>query len=85
MKRFATQEEILRLMAEGWELGHSTSGWGGGPWGWLQKQGLGRGGETISVRANTAWALMRKGLIKSTGFGFPTERYVLSDKTRASV
>ena len=80
-RKGATQAEVLRLMAEGWELGHDTAfgARGGGCWGWLQRGGLGRGGECIDVHGSVAKALIRRGLIRRERLSFPTERWVLRD------
>ncbi len=73
MKLSKTQQEVIDLMKSGWELGqsmaiHSRT--------WLQKNGLGRGGETKNVSGATVHALYRKGLIDSKD-NFPTRKYYL--------
>jgi hypothetical protein len=79
VKLTKAQQEVIDLMRQGWELGVSTTA--DGRW-WLQKGGLGRGGETNNVNANTAHALLRAGLIRSAGYSFPTQHYLLTDKGR---
>jgi len=71
--RPATQAEILRLLREGWELG--LDHYGHEPW--LQKDGLGKGGETRQAHSASFWALKRKGLIELIKDGFPSSRYGL--------
>jgi hypothetical protein len=57
------QIEVLRMMADGWELGLYRSLHGH----WtLQEGGLGRGGETKRVGHPTAFGLYDKGLIDGT-------------------
>jgi len=72
--------EILELMNDGWELGFSI-GVSKALW-WIQKGGLGRGGEAkyphgrIQIRR-----LSKEGLIANDGkHHFPTTPYFLTDK-----
>lgn len=65
---------VLKLRA-GWELGQSTAF--GHERCWIQKDGIGRGGESINIHGNTLQALLRRGLVKRVGHGFPTQRYKL--------
>ena len=76
MREHIKQEEILRLMAEGWEMGHSTTI---DAYTWLQKGKVGHGGEHRNVHSSTFAALRRRDLIQSTGYRFPTETYVLTE------
>ena len=69
-----TQKEIVNLMRNGWELGGSMSGSGGD---WIQKGGLGKGGDSKNVNANTTFALYKKGVICRGLRKFPTEHYLL--------
>lgn len=69
-------EEILRLMNSGWELGCGHSGGY-----WLQKGGIGRGGECIWIHGRTNVYLLRgEDLIAPYGKEFPTQKYHLTDK-----
>ncbi len=77
MKVSKTQEEVLRLMAEDWELG--TTG-GFEPRYWLQKGGIGRSGESKTVSSATFFALWDKGLIEKESAKFPFTYYKLTDK-----
>jgi len=70
------QQRVVDLMRAGWELGASMSGIGGGPW--LQKDGLGCGGECERVNGNTYSALLSKGVIKTQEARFPTRVLRLS-------
>jgi len=70
-----TQQYVIDLMKKGWELGVSTSIHGRCR---LQRGGLGRGGESINVNPVTIRALRKQGLIVTTGWDFPTEKYILS-------
>ena len=74
MKISATQQEILDLMANGWELSQST---GIDSWWTIQKGGTGRGGETRTVSSATAYVLLDKGFIKMKSDGFPKRKYCL--------
>lgn len=79
MKLSKTQLEVLRLMASGeWELGF-TSGFGDAHY-WMQKGGLGRGGETKKINVKTGHALYRKGFTELSKLGFPTSHYRLTEK-----
>jgi len=77
MKLSEPQQEVICLMQEGWELGQSLVINGRA---WMQKNGLGRGGESKDVRAQTFRALVRKGLIGGLAREFPKQRYVLTEK-----
>ena len=78
MKLSKTQQHVIDLMESGWELGCSTTMDGRC---WLQKGGLGQGGETEDVRHNTVHALYKRGLIEGH-YGFPTKKYTLRKKRR---
>ena len=75
MERPATQDEILRLLREGWELGSDMGI--DGSW-WMQRDGLGRGGPSRRVHAASARALHHKGLIKQLSAVFPKAVYGLA-------
>jgi len=70
--------EILVLMNSGWELGRSNTsslGW------WLQKGGIGKGGETNEIHGRTnMYMLTNSKLIASNGYGFPTQKYYLTEE-----
>lgn len=74
MKLSKTQEEVVSLMKEGWEMGHSMTMDGNT---WIQKNGVGRGGECKTVYANTYAALSRKGFLECISEEFPTMRFHL--------
>jgi len=82
MKVSKVQLDILQKMNEGWELG---MGRGYNPSHWLQKNGLGRGGDTQNVKDNSFSSLYKKELIKSTGYNYPSERWELTEKGKALV
>ena len=69
-----TQEEVVTLMREGWELGQ-TSGWDHRAW--LQKDGIGKGGPTKRVSSSTFHALWKKKVIVEKKRGYPTTTYRL--------
>ncbi len=73
--RPATQDEILRLLREGWELVRDMGI--DGSW-WMQRDGLGRGGPSRRVNLASAHALRRKGLIKQASAVFPKAVYQLA-------
>jgi hypothetical protein len=79
--RKATQDEILKLLREGWAIG--LSGGQHASW-WMQKNGLGRGGEHRDVHSASAFALYKKGLIEIKGArSFPHTEYQLTELGRA--
>ena len=75
MRLSKTQREVLRLMAEDWELGRST---GLSTRCWLQKNGIGRVGKTKDVRFTTLFALEGRGLIFGK-YKYPTMKYFLTE------
>lgn len=79
-----SQLELLKLMADGWELGKDATGSSG--W-WMQKGGLGRGGEAKNVHLTTAHNSYKKGLIKrdDTKPHFPSTHYCLTEKGKKAV
>jgi len=86
MKLSAPQLEFIKLMQEGWEAGKDEglgSGYGNPSLQVrLQKSGLGGGGECKYFRLSTYFALLRKGLVVSGEYHFPTTRIFLSEKGR---
>ena len=74
--------KVLTLMREGWELGKVVSCSMGRRIWWLQKNGLGKGGDVFDVRdIRTCYNLYRKGLIKRVNPGiteFPSEEWRLT-------
>ena len=76
MKLTKRQQEVIDYMSDGWALGasHALSSHI-----WLQKDGLGRGGDCVDVHAATFNGLHRRGMIVSAGYGFPTTKYVLTE------
>ena len=74
---------VLLKMAEGWELGRSTSSLAlNGCREWLQKDGVGRGGKTEKVRAGTALVLESAQLIKRVRETFPSQAYQITEYGR---
>ena len=76
---YANKSESIYLRLEGGELGKSMDFEGRA---WLQKDGLGKGGATREVRANTFAALYRAGLIELQSNQFPTAIYCLKTKEK---
>lgn len=74
---------ILSRMADGWALGVSHANNSGGAW--LQKNGIGRGGETISVMASTFRGLRNKGFIEVKRKGFPASEMQLTQAGREAL
>jgi len=67
------QDKAIKLMKDGWELGCSeTSGKC-----WLQKGGLGSGGNTEKVKESTISALEKKGLITYNKRDYPFHKWKL--------
>ena len=77
MKLPKTQIDILDKMDNGWELGLATGYKGSRAW--LQKGGLGYGGDSQKVHRNTLFSLEAKGLIKRI-YGFPTSKFITFNK-----
>lgn len=82
LKLSEPQKAVIYLMQEGWELGRSLI-FDRQPW--LQKNGLGRGGESKDVRSNIVFTLVRMGLIEGMARQFPKQRYVLTGKGKKLV
>ena len=74
------QERVVARMKEGWELGWSSTMDGRV---WLQKNGLGRGGETEGVSVATAFALAKAGVIVCDKREFPTSKYRLAENAKS--
>ncbi len=62
-------------MQSGWELG-TTTRYANGTRAWLQKGGIGKGGESRNISSATVHALSKKGLIKSE-YSVPTKKWRL--------
>lgn len=75
MKLSKVQQEVLDLMANGWELGRSE---GFVSRCWLQKGGLGRGGEAKDVRSTTLRKLWVLELIKIAKEEYPVTHFILN-------
>ena len=75
---------VLYLMGSGWELGSSNSMLMAGP-PWLQKGGIGRGGETTKTNQNTLHALWTRKLIVVKRHNFPTAIYSLTALGRSAL
>lgn len=75
MKLSKTQQDVVDLMKNGWELG-STMTFEGGCW--LQENGCGRGGNTERVSNSTVHALLNKGIICEKKAKFPLRTYKLA-------
>lgn len=69
------QQEILDLMANGWELGKDM---GLNSFAWIQEGGLGKGGKSLSVSIATVHSLWKKDLIRIKSRQFPTTHYELT-------
>ncbi len=71
------QKEIVGLMRNGWELGTEIALSGRA---WIQKGGLGKGGEYKNINGNTIYALQMKGVVIPIKREFPTVHYALNTK-----
>ncbi len=74
MKLTEKQQQVIDLMQDGWQLGRDNHNNGRS---WLQKNGIGRGGESIDVSRSTVNSLEKKGLIKGK-WGFPMTIFSLA-------
>jgi hypothetical protein len=75
------QQIVVDKMREGWELGCGMD-LHGHPW--LQKNGCGRGGETIKVNRNTFCSLLSLGVIENVNRTFPLATYKLKSKEKTT-
>ena len=73
MKLSKTQKNVIQLMQDGWELGRDNYR----NRAWLQKNGLGCGGDTVDVNMNTFNSLYDKNLF-TVKYNFPTSLCVLT-------
>jgi hypothetical protein len=69
------QQRVIDLMQQGWELGTSQAL---DSRSWLQKDGIGRGGDTEDVHGSTFHALYVRKLIELNGSDFPSQRWRLT-------
>lgn len=77
MKKLSeTQIEIIKLMREGWQLGVSLSM---DSRYWIQKDGVGRGGETKKVTSPVYHGLKERGVLECVDNDFPTAKYNLNE------
>ncbi len=78
-KLTTTQQEVIDLIKQGWELGNDLSINGRS---WIQKGGLGKGGESKDVSSSTVRTLEYLGYIERGERHFPTLHYRLkTEKT----
>ena len=77
MKLSPVQQKVIDLMKQGWEMGVSMTM---DSRVWLQEDGVGRGGKSQKVNANTFFSLCSKGLIELKAQSFPTSKYGLTEK-----
>lgn len=86
MKTKLTQDEIVQLLKDGWELGWYV-GWGGrnGHFA-LQRNGLGKGGEVVYPHGSMVRALIKKGVIerrpRQKDDSYSTLRYGLTEDSK---
>ncbi|MBV6747277.1 hypothetical protein [Xanthomonas vasicola] len=78
-KMSPTQQEVVALMRDGWELGVRE---GLDSRCWLQRNGVGAGGESKSVGIGTYAAVAKRGVFKVKKIGYPVTSYVLADVYR---
>lgn len=77
MRKFTeAQAEVIKLMRQHWQLGVSLDMSGRK---WIQKDGIGRGGETKKVTSSTFNAINDAGLLECVDNDFPTKKYILNE------
>ena len=77
-----TQRELLEKIASGeWELGTNTA-MASRSSAWIQRGGIGRGGESVTVNQATVHALYRRGMITYGDKSFPTRTWKVTEKGR---
>ena len=82
MKLSVRQKDVLTKLSEGWELG-SMSTYDGG-W-WMQENGLGRGGNYLTVHSSTAHSLCKAKLIYRKKYSFPRSLWQITEAGRAAI
>ena len=70
-----SQREIIGLMRDGWTLAEDTDKRGKA---YIQKGGIGKGGESLDVNSKTVNALYTQKIIRITKQSFPTNEYALT-------
>ena len=75
MELSATQQRILNLMANNWELGKH---YGVNTRYWIQQGGLGRGGKSENLKGSTVRKLLYAGLITGLKTDTFTTKYELA-------
>ena len=79
------QRELLEKIASGeWELGTNTA-MASRRSAWIQRGGIGRGGETVGVSRATVHALLRRGMIAYGDKSFPTRTWKVTEKGRQAL
>ena len=77
------QREILQLIVDGWELGLDLTL--GGNY-WIQKGGLGRGGESNrKISSDACQSLRNKGYIAAKYRVFPVQAFELTNAGREAL
>lgn len=71
-----TQIEVIKLMRKGWQLGCSLTM---DSRTWIQKDGVGRGGETKKVSKSVFHGLKDRGVLECVDNDFPTAKYNLNE------
>jgi len=79
------QRELLEKIASGeWELGTNTA-MASRRSAWIQRGGIGRCGETVTVNHATVHALYRRGMIAQGDKSFPTRTWKVTEKGRQAL
>lgn len=85
VKLSKAQRELLEKIASGeWELGTSTA-MASRRSAWIQRGGIGHGGETVGVSHATVHALYRHGMIAHGDKRFPTRTWKVTEKGRRAL
>lgn len=71
----ATQIDVLIRLSNGWQLGRSSGFFKLHSRTWIQKGGIGKGGEAVTVPSATFKSLLDKKLIILTEERYPTRMY----------
>lgn len=79
MKLSEKQKMVIQLMRDGWQLGFDRLS----NRSWLQKNGLGRGGETAEVKRSTLQSLRKHELIVNGGHKYPVTQLMLTEKGKS--
>lgn len=72
--------EVLEKLADGWQIGRSSRGRT-----WMQRHGVGNGGDSQNIHGNVFAALMAREFIKHTGGTWPNYKFDITPAGREAI